>query len=236
MIPQIEEEKKGFLTWLKESVTIKLAFIAFLILVLLIPSSLIENLITERSSRQVDMMNDVSDKWSGSQLIRGPVLTIPYKKHVKYLDNTQKELEKDVVDNLYVLPDNLRIKAELKTQILHRGIFDVVVYNTIVHVSGNFSPVDLSALSLSANDLSPEKARIAFSISDLKGLKTNPVINLAGQMSQATPIFDEHSPFSSGLQATINLPAPAPAAIPFDYHARFERKPGIELFEYWKNN
>jgi inner membrane protein len=215
MTEQIDE-KRGFMHWLKESVTVKLAFIGFLILVLLIPSSLVENLVKERATRQEEMMKDVSDKWSASQLIRGPVLTIPYKKHVKYVDDSQKEAEKDVMENLYVLPDNLHIKAELKTEILHRGIFDVVVYNTIVKVSGNFAPADLNALNLSAPQLLPEKARIAFSISDLKGLKTNPVINAAGQASQAEPIFDSHSPFSTGLQANVNLTAKT-GEIPFDF-------------------
>ena len=216
MIDQTEE-KRGFMHWLRESVTIKLAFIGLLILVLLIPSSLIDNLVRERASRQDDMMRDVSDKWSGSQLIRGPVLTIPYKKHVKYTDDAQKEAEKNVVENLYVLPDNLHIKAELKTEILHRGIFNVVVYNTTLKVSGNFSPADLNALSILPAQLMPEKGRVAFSISDLKGLKTNPVVNVAGQSIQAEPIFDAQSPFVTGLQANINLSAAVAGQIPFDF-------------------
>ena len=213
---QFEEEKKGFMTWFKESVTVKLGFIAVLTLVLLIPSSLVQNLINERASRQTEMMQDVSDKWSASQLIRGPVLAIPYKKQVKYVDNAQKDQVKEVIENLYVLPDNLHIKAELKTDILHRGIFDVVVYNTVVRVWGNFSPADLNALNLSPDQLLQEKARVAFSISDMKGLKTNPVVNVAGQSPQAAPIFDQHSPFSSGLQAAVNLAA-KPGNVPFDF-------------------
>ena len=211
------EEKRGFMHWLKESVTIKLAFIGLLILVLLIPSSLIDSLVRERASRRDDMMQDVSDKWSGSQLIRGPVLAIPYKKHVKYTNDAQKETEKDVLENLYVLPDNLHIKAELKTEILHRGIFNVVVYNTVLKVSGNFSPADLNALSILPVQLMPEKGRVAFSISDLKGLKTNPVVNIAGQSSQAEPIFDEQSPFVTGLQANINLSPAVAGQIPFNF-------------------
>jgi len=216
MMEQFEEEKKGFMTWFKESVTVKLGFIAVLTLVLLIPSSLVQNLINERASRQTEMMQDVSDKWSASQLIRGPVLAIPYKKQVKYVDNAQKDQVKEVIENLYVLPDNLHIKAELKTDILHRGIFDVVVYNTVVRVWGNFSPADLNALNLSPDQLLQEKARVAFSISDMKGLKTNPVVNVAGQSPQAAPIFDQHSPFSSGLQAAVNLAA-KPGNVPFDF-------------------
>ncbi len=199
------EQKHGFIDWLKESVTAKLVFIGILILVLLIPSSLVQNLINERADRQEDMMNDVSDKWSGSQLIAGPVLVIPYQKHVKYQDDNQKEKEKDVIENLYILPDDLHIKAELHTEVLHRGIFDVVVYNTAVKVSGNFAWADLAALNISPGQLFLNKAKITFSISDLKGLKTNPVITSAGKNSTAEPVFTGDTVFNNGLQAAVDL-------------------------------
>jgi inner membrane protein len=210
-------EKRGFMTWLQESVTIKLSFIGVLILILLIPSTLVQNLITERAGRQDEIIKDVSDKWSSEQLIQGPVLVIPYKKRVKYLDEKNSEAEKDVIDNLYVLPDNLRIKADLQTQILHRGIFDVVVYNTNVKVSGNFAKADLNALNLSPSQLLLDRVKVCFSISDLKGLKTNPVIKAAGQQSQAEPTFNGQSAFSNGLQAVINLAAFKDNQVDFDY-------------------
>jgi inner membrane protein len=211
------EQKRGFMEWLKESVTVKLFFIGALILVLLIPSSLVQNLINERATRQEEMMQDVSDKWSGSQLIDGPVLIIPYQRHVKYLDNEQKEKEKDVVDNLYVLPDDLHIKAELKTEILHRGIFDVVVYNTLVKVSGNFAKADLTALNISSDQLILNKSKITFSISDLKGLKTNPVVNLSGNSLTAEPVFNGDTLFSNGLQAGFDLSSSKDREVSFNY-------------------
>lgn len=203
--------------WLKESVTIKLIFIGILILVLLIPSSLVENLITERATRQDDMMRDVSEKWSGSQLIKGPVLIIPYKKAVKYMDAASKESTREIIENLYILPDNLHIRATLNTQLLHRGIFDVAVYNSVVKISGNFSKADLGSLSLTADQLLLNKAHIAFSISDLKGLKNNPVLKAAGQTLPVEPIFDNRSLFGSGLQAGIDLSNAADGEVPFDY-------------------
>jgi inner membrane protein len=199
------EEQHGFMYWLKESVTAKLIFIGVLILVLLIPSSLVESLINERAFRQENMMKDVSDKWSGSQLVAGPVLTIPYQKHVKYIGDDQKEKVKDVIENLYILPDDLHVKAELTTEILHRGIFDVVVYNTVIKVSGSFANADLSALNLTPDQLTLNKARITFSISDLKGLKNNPVVNAAGQISTAEPTANGDTLFGNGLQAAVDL-------------------------------
>src|SRR5438067_4428924 len=106
-----EPKPRGILDWLKESVTVKLLFIGVLIIVLLIPSSLINNLISERAQRQDEMINDVSDKWSGGQLVTGPVLVIPYRRHIQKTDTGNKVVTQDVMENLYILPDNLNIKA-----------------------------------------------------------------------------------------------------------------------------
>ncbi|MDR6941592.1 cell envelope integrity protein CreD [Mucilaginibacter pocheonensis] len=163
------------------------------------------------------MIKDVSDKWSGSQVIKGPVLIIPYKKQVKFVDASQKESTREVIENLYILPDNLHIKAALTTEILHRGIFDVAVYNSVVKISGNFSKADLNQFSLTPDQLLLNKARITFSISDLKGLKNNPVIKAGGQTLTAEPIFDNTSLFGGGLQTGIDISGTPNGEVPFEY-------------------
>jgi inner membrane protein len=204
MITQ-EETPKGAGNWFRESIVAKLLFIGMLILLLLLPSAMIDNLINERAARQDGIIQDVSDKWSGAQQFKGPVLIIPYKKLVTEKDAKQKDVVTEVVENLYLLPENLNIKAKINSSLLHRGIFDVVVYNTIIKVAGNFTKANLAKLSLSPNQLLLEKAHIAFSISDLKGLKTNPVVNMAGNSLPAEPIFNKENAFDQGLQVGINL-------------------------------
>jgi inner membrane protein len=202
-----KQQPQGFLNWLQESVTVKLLFIGFLILVLIIPSSMIGSLISERASRQDEMEKDVSDKWSGSQLIQGPVLIIPYTRHYK---------EKDVTEKLYVLPEALHIKAGVNSEILHRGMFETVVYNTTVKVSGSFR-ADIGKLGLPAGQIALDKTKLTFSIADLKGLKTNPVITSGKQMLQAQPVFNEKGLFNNGLQADINLTGTQGAEVPFAF-------------------
>jgi inner membrane protein len=211
------EKPTGFMGWLKESVTVKLVFIGALILLLLIPSVLIQNLIQERADRQEDTIKQVSDQYSGSQLIQGPVLVIPYKKQVKENDNSGKEITKEVTKNLYVLPNELNYSANLSPDVLHRGIFEVVVYSSTIKVSGNFIKADLNQLSISADQLMPDKARLLFSVSDLKGLKTNPQIKVAGQMVTAEPAYGDNL-LSNGLQVAVNLSGMLDKAIPFEFH------------------
>lgn len=211
-----QQEPQGLMGWLKESITVKIAFIGILTLALLIPSAWIGELIRERSARQDEMMADVSNKWSGSQLIQGPVLVIPYKKAVKVTVNGKDET-RTLTENIYVLPNDLNVNADIQSETLHRGIFDAVVYNTKVNISGNFMKAELDKLSIGADQLLPEKAKLTFSISDLKGLKTNPVIKIAGQTLSAEPAFSDPTLFSNGLQAAINLTGLTDKAIPFNF-------------------
>lgn len=214
----IEQPQKpqGLLTWLQESVTVKLLFIGLLTILLLIPSLLVINLIDERSRRQDEMEQDISDKWSGSQLIQGPVLVIPYKKFVKEKDANNRDVTKETIENAYILPGALNFKSTVKSQILNRGIFETVVYNTLVKVNGDFK-AELAKLSITPEQLLLNRAKITFSISDLKGLKTNPVIKSNNQSLQAEPVFNEKGLFSNGLQANIDLTGAIDKVIPFDF-------------------
>jgi inner membrane protein len=210
------QKPQGLLNWLQESVTVKLLFIGALTLMLLIPSILVMNLIDERSHRQEEMELDISDKWSGSQLIQGPVLVIPYKKFVTEKDANNKAVIKETMENAYILPGVLNYKSTVKSKILNRGIFETVVYNTIVKVNGDFK-AELNKLSITPEQLLLNKAKITFSISDLKGLKTNPVIKSNNQNLQAEPVFNEKGLFSNGLQADIDLTGAIEKTIPFNF-------------------
>ncbi|MDO3625553.1 cell envelope integrity protein CreD [Mucilaginibacter sp. BT774] len=211
-----QPQPQGFLYWLKESVTVKLAFIGLLVILLLIPSTLVQNLIQERSLRQDETEKQVSDQYSGEQLVQGPVLVIPYKKQIKETDNSGREVTKEVTNNLFLLPNELDYNANVSPDILHRGIFEVVVYNGTIKVSGNFTKVDLSALSITTDQLMPEKAKLMFSISDLKGLKTNPQLKIAGQTATAEPAFGD-TVFSNGLQVAVNLAGMMDKTISFEF-------------------
>ncbi len=216
MIQEQQNPLRSIMDWFKESITVKLVFIGILILVLMIPSSLIDDLIRERAGRQDEMIKDVADKWSGSQTVKGPVLIIPYRKTAKFMEN-DKEITKEVIETLYILPENLKIKANVKPEVLHRGMFETVVYNSAIRLTGNFAKADVAGLGLTPDQLMLDKARLEFSISDLKGLKNNPVINAAGMQVVAEPSFNSRDLFANGLKGNINLAATSGNAFNFDY-------------------
>jgi inner membrane protein len=142
---------------------------------------------------------------------------IPYKKHLKEKDEKGKDIVSETIENIYMLPNELNYKANMIPEILHRGIFEVVVYGSTIKVSGNFLKADLNSLSITADQLLPEKARLLFSISDLKGLKTNPQISVAGQKVTAEPAYGDKL-FSNGLQVAVNLSGLTDKSLPFEFN------------------
>lgn len=192
---------ENFKVWFRESILIKLGVIAFITLVLLIPSFWVQNLIGERESYQSQITSQVSDQWSGTQLVQGPVLVLPYKKHP-----AENDKDKTVkTGTLYILPQSLQIKADVKTRLLRKSIYDVTVYNSSIDVAGTFDKPELNNMGIDPADILYDKARLVFSISDLKGLKNSPAVKIAGQNYTAEPVTDANSPFNNGLAVSFPL-------------------------------
>ena len=112
-IPQPLNILERFNRWIQESIMVKLFSIGFLILILLIPSSWIEEMIVERQQRAEQAMTEVADKWSGSQTISGPVLVVPYRKH-EVIDKGKDGKEiREYIEKAYFLPEDLDITERL---------------------------------------------------------------------------------------------------------------------------
>lgn len=159
--------------WIQESIMIKLFSIGFLMLILLIPSTWIEDLIYERESRADDVVNEVAGKWSGSQTISGPILVIPYTKQ-EVIDKGKDGKEiREYVEKAFFLPEQLDISGNIKPETLHRGIFDVVVYESTLDIRSEFKTPDFKKLSIPDNQVRWNEAYFVLGIADVRGISDN---------------------------------------------------------------
>lgn len=230
-----EQKPSQTTNWFKESGTVKLVFIAILTLILLIPSVMIGNLIVERSARREEVVSNISYNFAGKQLIKGPVLVIPYKDQIEVPDGTGKNRIQNIERKLFLLPEQLSIKAGLKTDVRRKGMFSAVVYKTQVRLSGNFAKANLGAMGIRADQLLPEKAFVTFSVSDLKGLKTNPVLSLGSQTFAATPSAGNDAAFINGLQASVpNAVDVANGRLPFNCALDLNGTDGLSFLQLGK--
>jgi inner membrane protein len=201
--------------WNFDSILIKLSVITGIILLLLIPAAWIQGLISDREGYQHEETASVADKWSGTQLVEGPVLVLPYKKLVTETNVENKAVTHMVPKMLYILPQALQIKADVKTQLFQSGIYDAVVYNSSVSVKGAFGKPDLGELGIDPADVSYDKARLIFGIADLKGLKNNPAVKIEGFDYSPEPAAGDHLPFENSLQ--VNFPLQKNQGFIFSY-------------------
>ena len=82
------------------AVTIKIILIALLIIALIIPITMVQNMITERNRTANEASAEVQQKWSKPQNITGPMLVIPYKEYIEQ-ENKTRQAE---IRYLYILP------------------------------------------------------------------------------------------------------------------------------------
>lgn len=141
---------------------LKIIIIGLLSLLLLIPQQFIMRLISERYKTSSEAEREVSQLWSKPQRITGPVIRIPAKSSN---DN-----------DVYLLPEMLQIKGDVKTETRHRSIFDVTVYTADLDINGNFIMPNLSAFADSVYDI--PKAEILIALNDFRGLTENITIKL----------------------------------------------------------
>ncbi len=176
-----------FNRWIEESITIKLMSIGFLVLLLLIPASWIEGLITEREARAESVMKEVASKWSGSQTLSGPVLVIPYLTHEK-IDRGKDGIEIiERKEKYFFLPEALSITGEVKPMPLKRGLFDAVVYSSKLNIQADFKKPDFGKLNIADEHILWKDAYMMLSLADLRGISDNLAFTVGGSVKTTEP-------------------------------------------------
>jgi inner membrane protein len=217
-----------FNTWLKESVTVKLASIGFLVLILLIPSTWVQTVMEERQYRATAAIKEVSAKWSDAQTLSGPVLVVPYKKYFTVTKGEKTEVRTEV-EKAFFLPEDLAITGTVSPQNLNRGIFDVVVYDAQVQLEGYFKKPAFSLLKIKEEDILWEDAYLAIGISDPRGIKTqNPKIMFGEEMPESEPGRDMVSFISKGIKTPLTKLSPETDT--YRFSAQFDIKGSGYLF------
>jgi inner membrane protein len=219
-----------------ESVLLKLALIGFLTLILLIPNFWIQDLIAERQQRQLEIDDQISNDWSGRQLVAGPVLAIPYTTTIIEIENDKNKTKttKEVISIVHILPDKLEINGEVKPEKLHRGIFETVVYQSQIDVKGSFSEIELTKSGIDPSRILWSKAKVIIGLSDLKGLKNNPEIKILDSLYQVEPDFRTDDLFDNNLSISVDLSKAKSAKTDFSFMLNIKGSKGIDFMHLGK--
>jgi len=186
--------------WVKQSISARLIIIGVLVLVLLIPSFMVQSLIFERQLRRDGAVAEVNQKWGESQTITGPILSVPYKF-------VQKDATNRLVSTIgyaHFLPENLQINGEVLPEVRKRGIYEIILYKSVLNVSGSFSPVSIKDLKVAPQDFVWSDAFISLGISDMKGLNDLITFEVNGQKIHVQPGIETDDILSSGVSIPLD--------------------------------
>lgn len=151
---------------------IKLLAIGFIMLILLIPQNMISSLVRERAVRRDSVVAEVSYKWGNPQTLTGLILAIPYKKY-STIKKDGKEEKTEEINYAYFLPTNLNIRGSVEPETLKRGIYEVVVYKSLLDFKGEFKRPDFSKWDIKDEDVLWDKAIVSIGIPDTRGINEN---------------------------------------------------------------
>lgn len=216
------KKEEGFFR--NSSKTLKAVTIGILIILLLLPMWTIEDMIRERQHTQDAATEEVSQKWSGEQMISGPYLTLSY---------TPPQIKEGKISGYYnyylnLLPDELTINGQLLTQTRRRGIYEVNVYQSELLLTGTFSATELQKIDNNDTYIHLDRANLNLGISDLRGISEQITL----KWGENTYVFESGTGnkglFTSGVSTQINATDIKNGVVP--YEIRIKLKGSQSLF------
>lgn len=202
-----------FKNWVRHSVSLRIASIAFLVLILLIPSSMVKDLINERQRTREYALNEISGTWGYAQTVTGPVLTIPYRVYFKNED------EKVIftTEHAHFLPKDLTIEGVIEPEIRYRGIYEIVVYRSNLEVKGKLPTPDFTEFNIEPDNIMWKDAFLSIGIPDMRGIKEQVILKWNDGSFKFNPGIDVDDVLSSGISTRVPVSGEQPNGYDFAF-------------------
>ena len=157
---------------MKQKIETKLVIIIGLIVLLLVPIFMIQNLIDERAELQQQVQADIAKSSSGEQQVIGPFIQVQFIETHTVEGNTTEQLK-----TLLLLPETLTINSELSSFEKYRGIYKALLYRSANHFAGQFNTKAL-------NELAGKKIKqvhMVMAIKDIRGIGQGSTMRINNQ-------------------------------------------------------
>jgi inner membrane protein len=177
---------------LRSSPGFKIFFIGFLVIILLIPMSMIEGLIYERSHLYRQANSEITRVWGAGHTLSGPILTIP---QLGTNNNKPGWIQSITYRNLAA--ESLNISGNFHIQLRYRGIYKVPVYLGQLSLKGKFVLPEETNVEL------VDKILLQFPFTQIKTLKKSPKLIWNGVPMPLIAIGDENNKDAVIFQAPI---------------------------------
>lgn len=171
----------------RNSTTLKMLIVGFLILVLLIPLGFVQSLIREREKSRDDSVQQIYKDWGENIKFYGPILKIPY---YKIIESTEKDVKTGKVTQIldkeiqyaYFFPNQLSIAGNIAAEPRKRGLYETSVFKAETNITGNFYQPDFQKLEIKEENVLWDKAQFIIQTTNVKGISEHLNMKI-GEMS-----------------------------------------------------
>jgi len=162
------------------SLGVKLFVVCALALVMLIPALLVTGLVEERTSREAQVISEVSAHVGGQQTFLGPTLAVPYT-----VPRTATELP---AHGMYlVFPAQASAMLKTTTEERRRSLFKVPVFQADAKFDASFDLTGVPTALPQSAELDWSRAEILVGVSDARGALADATLTVDGKTSTFVP-------------------------------------------------
>lgn len=195
-----------------------------LALVLLVPVSMIRDLIAERQARRDAAVAGIALGWGARQTLAGPYLAVPAERRWtevirETVDGVARErrIERREVRVLRLPADSLDWSIRAATLEKSRGIHRARLYNATVSARGTFTLPAHFGIPSGAKHWQFGLPRLVLGVSDPRGIRVAGPLEIEGKMVEFAPGAGDPA-LAAGLHAPLALLADsAPRAFAFGF-------------------
>lgn len=230
----MKDSVERIVTPMRNSQLLRLFSVGFLVLLLQIPIAMISGLVSERQARRVDAIADVSSKWGNAQSITGPVLVVPYAHRWTETPAGGQPVTRTETRNAIFLPEQLRIRGTIDTEVRHRGIFSIPVYKLGLVMEGEFTRPRLSELDVEPASVDWRRAHLALGISDARAIQQETAVTWNGQRMPFLPGTGGFAEGGTGIHAGVSM-ADTTQRVRFSFPLSLNGSLGMDVVPFGRN-
>ena len=195
--------------------TIKISLVAIISLLLLIPLAMIKGVIEDREQTKDSVTMEVANSYAKPQTVSAPYL-VSYVVETKTVDKKIEPSGKQTyVEDYNTYSSQVDYTADVTTDMLHRSIYDVIVYNSKVKICGK---LPITEKSVVARD-----NEFRFKVTDIKGFSNPSQLTFGGETFELRRKSEE-------FVAEVVFPKGAKVGDIIDFAISFDLKGTESLF------
>lgn len=176
---------------MQKQLAVRIATLLLLVLLLMIPLSMIQGLVTVRQQNQAKVEQTIAAGFAGEQRIGGPILVVPYVE--RETEVTTDEQGRTTTRTharqrqAYFVPEDVSFESTVAPEERYKGLYKALVYRSVAKVAARFEVPANLGLAAPPAAITTGPSWLAWSVSDVRGLTSAPRMSWNGKELASAP-------------------------------------------------